>query len=401
MRDAVRTALTDPRSAGFRPSRLVWVIGGLIITLGAAYTVSRWAIHLPDIGIWGSVEAYQGRDFRSFSTAGSLARLGDVDQLYDPTSPPYVNAVAATFVYPPWFAVGMIPASMLSFQAGYWVWMALSLGLAAWGMWAVGGRLGAITLAGLVLAAPGLQTFIFGQTAFFLVALAAAMLVAIRSNRLALAGVWGALMAFKPHIIIGVAIAWLYERRTYRWSIGSAVAVTAALFVVAELVLPGATRAWPDAVRDLSGEYFESIAEITIASVIDHLVGVEALATVTRFVVFGLGFAAFAWFLARRDLDVETTLFGAFATAVVVGFHAMTYDVLILAPLLVAVAIRRPQQRGAIAFYGAITVSLLTIGPLLTEMQLEVIGRAVALGPLALGAFVVWILATTASHHEQ
>lgn len=395
MNDALRTDRRSAASSERSPSTLVWVIASIIIALGVAYAVTRWAMHIPDIGLWGTEDAYAGRDFRSFAVSGRLARIGDVAHLYDSGSAPYAAANAASFVYPPWFAVAMIPLASIDFQVGYWAWMVGTLALAGWAMWAVAGRVGITVLGVLLAATPGLATFVFGQPAFLLVALASTMLLAIRRDDYVTAGVSGALMAFKPHIMVGLAVAWLNERRRYRWSIMTAIAATAALFVVGEVLLAGSTLAWPDAVGSVSPEYSQSIAELTVASVVDRAAGLDSTPMVTRVLVLGVGLAAFASLLSRRRLDTATVLFGAFGTTIVAGFHALTYDVLLLAPFISVIYVVRPGQRQLIGLYGAVALSTITIGPLLTQAQIATLGRAVPMGPLALAAFVVWIVVST------
>ena len=93
------------------PSRLLIIVVGAITLLAVAYTAYLWGEFLLGIGSAGLPGSPAGPDFRTFSVAGSLARVGSVTDMYDPPAADYEVANAAAYVYV------IVPALVLVWRA--------------------------------------------------------------------------------------------------------------------------------------------------------------------------------------------------------------------------------------------------------------------------------------------
>ena len=395
--------LTSPRrahSANAPPARIPRLLIGVVavlIALAGAYTSYLWARYLVDIDVAGLVGQRAGRDFRAFSVAGSLAALRDVANLYVPSSVAYTSGDAAAFVYPPWFAIGMIPFSLVGFQVGYWVWLAMTVGAGALGLWLVHRRSGLAAFGVMLVTAAGFQTVLFGQSAFLLLGLASIVTWAMVADRRIVLGGAAAFMAFKPHLIVGLGILLVWRRSRFRTSIVAALVVSVFLYAVSAVLLPGSLSGWIRLVLDSPDELVAPTAEVTLASAIRLLLGDGGTGTIVVVAVALGGVGWLAWMLTNKDLNDARLVIAAFGMSVVASPHALFYDVLLLVPGLVLLWTAEPPARSRIALYGGATLALLTIGPVFVNAQLEATGHAIAVGPIALAIFVAWAVGSASS----
>jgi len=146
----------------------------------------------------------------------------------------------AHYIYAPWFAIVGAPLGALDPALTPWFGFALSVGMFAVAVRALGvttarGRLG------LLLFPPVLFTLVVGQTNLTLLALLA-LAWSWRDRRPAWAGLaLGVAIALKLSPALLLVLAALSRRRRM---LASALATTAALFLIPELLLPGSTAAW-------------------------------------------------------------------------------------------------------------------------------------------------------------
>ena len=382
-------ARADDRSG---PSRLIVVVVGLIALLAAAYTAYLWGQFLLGIGTAGLPGSNAGPDFRTFSVAGSLARVGNVADLYNPSAVSYEVADAAVYVYPSWFAISMIPLSGMGFQAGYWTWLGATAAFAAGSLTKLHRRVGVVAFLIAFIGPAGFKTVLPGQSAFLMLGLGAAIAWAMVNRHDRTAGVAAGLMAFKPHMVLGLGLVWLLRRKRFGTSIVSAVVTGVVLYGGAELLLPGSMAGWISLVTDSSVELVHPRAEITLGAAARLLLGEGSAGTaVTVLLVIG-GVAWLASVIHRRVVDDGTLLLAAFGVAAVLSLHALLYDIFVIVPALVLVWRARPWLRTDMALYGVATLSLLTINPFIVSAQLGMFDRAIAIGPIALAVFVVWLV---------
>jgi hypothetical protein len=147
------------------------------------------------------------------------------------------------FRYPPFYALCFAPTSHLPYEASWLVWTAL--GLAAW---IVSGRLLAVPwwtwLVWSIAFFPVFAAVSFGQNSLIsLVVLAAASVLWLGEKPLT-AGLVAGLLAFKPHLALGLGLLWMFDvRRSWPALLGLA-ATTAALVGLGWLAIPEVYRAF-------------------------------------------------------------------------------------------------------------------------------------------------------------
>lgn len=358
----------------------------VVVTMATVVTAARWTAYLSTVDAAGTPEAEAGRDYRAFSVAGSLASEGDAEAIYDANGPRYDAANAAVFVYPPWFALGMVPWSPIPFQAGYWLWLGATLGLAAWALWTFGWRLALAAIGVLALTAPGLQTIFYGQSAYLLVAGAVVVAWALARGRPIVGGVALGLMSFKPHVVLGVGVAAIVQRARGRLLLVSACVSAVALLVIGELAIRGGIHAWVSALVEESSSLVDARAEVNLAAVVTVAFG-SVPPLWSRLAILALGLAWLVSVMVRRDLDPGSLLIAAFGVSVVCGLHALAYDSLLLAgPVLLAWR-DRPSYRTSIAIGSALVVSAVTLNGVVLALQGG--DRGLMLSPIVLAVFIV------------
>jgi hypothetical protein len=157
----------------------------------------------------------------------------------------------------------------------------------------------------------------------------------LRTHRDLPAGFLLGLVAVKPQLIFLALIALLIH---HRWQVVAACSATAAAIgaIGVLMVGPSCSLQWLGSATRL-GEFQIGIG---LPGTLARLTG-SAIAAEIAFLVFAV---AAVTVLVRIRRRVETPLFAAIAMAlaVVIGLHALAYDVLFLAPLGMAVARSKP-----------------------------------------------------------
>lgn len=384
----MRTLDRSPAERTGNNRRRLMVVLVLLLAMAAVITGARWLAYIDVAPEAGSVSAEAGRDYRAFAVAGRLAAEDRGPAVYDETDPAYVEANAAVFVYPPWFATAMQPWSALDFQPGYWLWLVTTLLVAVGVALLLGPKVAAIAAAVLVLSAPGLQIIFYGQSGYLVVAGAFVVTWATARRRSVLEGTSLALMSFKPHLLLGVGIVEMTRGRSGRRSVLVAAAGSLGLLAVSEIALNGSVRRWVSAVTSESASLVEPRAELTIGAFLDVAVP-GTLPWWGRFLILATGLAWLVSVRLRKDLDAGTLMAAAFGVAIVCGLHALAYDALVLIGPLAMAWRARPADRWWIAWGAAALLATITVsGPVLAVQG----GSAgVMAAPIALGAFIVWL----------
>ncbi len=193
-----------------------------------------------------------GGDFMQFYALGTLAWTGQWAALYDwtalhdlqvalvPNSEAYFYAPA----YPPLTAALYAPFAALPFTAAFTSWAAISFALYAWLMRVVATGCGAIerhhVVIGALIFPPFVALLVTGQSTLWPLLGFVGAWWALERDKPVLAGVSFAVVAFKPHFGLALALVLLFGRS---WRIVSGV-------VAGLVVLAGTTFAvsGPDAV---------------------------------------------------------------------------------------------------------------------------------------------------------
>lgn len=333
-----------------------------------------------------------GLDYRVFVAAGELIRSGNSDFLYQPNSPVFRAVGPAAFVYPPWAALFMAPWSMLPIGLGLVVWTVLGLGAMVAGLRACGVRdWRPLTL--MMVSFPALFALGLGQSSFLFVGVVAFAVAAMERAEIGRSGSYLALGGWKPHLLGGFGILWLADPRRWWRQVAVAVATTIALVAVSALVLPGSWSAWIAFLTDRMGNDASAVMEASLPSMVSFLVGSSGA---VRWAIVGI--ATFSLLVSsvvvirRRAASFEVTVAVVFATWLLIAPHVLVYDVLILVvPLSMAFQTR---LRRDVVVAGTLLLLGLSIGPVLTQTQIDLWGRALNASTLSLmiaaAMFMYW-----------
>jgi hypothetical protein len=198
--------------------------------------------------IWSGVAAGTiGFDFLAYHQAGN--RVLDGLPLYDPALDSLHASSAAQvgeivpFLYPPPFALAMVPLAVLPASTAIWVWLGLSVAAVIAAIWlmpvSTSVRWLILLLAGVSW--PVVYALKLGQVGPLLLLLfAVGWRWLDRPAPLGASGALGAIVKIQPGIILGWA---LLTRRWAAASVGAAILLTAALLSV---VVAGGLSDWQD-----------------------------------------------------------------------------------------------------------------------------------------------------------
>ncbi len=374
--------------------RLILLLTGVLMVAGG---IILWIAFASDVATtWGEsvADLPYGRDLRSFTSAGEIAAQRDVEQLYDPKASQYVDAGAATFVNPPWYAMVMIPFSLVPFGALFAIWSLTGI-LALW--WSYGrldvpirDRVTALTLMSMAAAFAAY----FGQNTFFMVAILTFGVLALERDDPVASGVAIALLAFKPHLLVGVGVWWLADAAR-RWkAILAAAIATGVLVVVSALWLPGSWQAFLDAL-DEPESLVDVDVEVTLLSAVRLLMGSADAAAAVLFGVLAVAVIVGLILLVRRTGgSVRISGATAIVVSILIAFHGLPYDWLLLVVaggLLVCEKGFGPER---VAVAGVALGFALVAGDYLTEFQLDRMPIALHVAPWVLLGVTVWMMRT-------
>lgn len=310
-------------------------------------------------GVEAAAGGRLGGDWAAFRTAGFLI-LNDPASLLDIATQraamaDYLRGGFAPFPYPPLFGIVYVPFALLSFQAGYIVYVLVLVALAVIGIrwtmdvldvapeWRTVGMLGGLTYTGTFLSIGG------AQTATITLFLLAGAMRSLRRGDDFVAGLFLTLLWFKPQFAIPVLLLLLVARHVR--AVATALAGGVAIAVASGFVFGWDWPArWYDilAVTDTGNRVFNTVNTV---SAVEWLRGVlvapwgDVLGLALAAIV-GLGFAVLAH--RRRDPDVLLPL--ACLALLVTAPHALRYELTLLVPALGVVVQRRGPAWGVAAW---------------------------------------------------
>jgi hypothetical protein len=274
------------------------------------------------------------------------------------TQDPSLPMTRGPVPYPPLFAWLLGPLARLSPPVSLALWTALQLVAAGYLAWRVApfatGMNRRFTIALLLLSVPLVYNLTLGQPMILLACAVAEMYVSLRAGREFRAGLWLALLFFKPQygIILG---PWLLWKR--RWTAVAGAAVGIAAILAGSLLavgLPG-LLAYPDSLRDLGGFLGEgTIAHPThminwrniviFLAPQDNIGDTVGLAATLAFGAATVGALALAlrgpWLPRDPRFADQFTL--ALLATLLVSYHSHIYGAVILAVPLVHALARAP-----------------------------------------------------------
>lgn len=291
--------------------------------------------------------------------------------------------------YFPWVSLALLPFGLVTVETAGWIWMVLTLGLAALGLRALlraylPDRTAAhgVFGAALLVTQPGFHSFVLGQWAFLLLAAVSAAAVALRTGHPRRAGLAALAFLLKPHLFVFTALRFAAERGVARVAIVGGVvvvAVSTALFpqwIGAWLSDVGPVRiirsaALPVALADVAGPAGTLIAYGLIAAGLVLAVrsfGLHGDASLAVWLALSSAGAIYTWSYDHLLLLVPLAIAASVllardrprrARAVVVGGLG---TLLVLSPLLYALAVARHRESFSalipVLIFGLIVVAL-------------------------------------------
>ena len=339
-------------------------------------------------------------DFSGF-WAGPRAVLAGVSP-WDPANYPAARIAfdtqrddASVLNYMPWTVIALLPLGLLPLEVAAWIWMALSMILAAVALRALlrefmPGRAVVHGMLGLALFAgqPGFHTIVLGQWALLLMAAVAAIVLAVRADHARRAGFAALALLAKPQLFVwtalGLAIPAFFDKR-YRRFVVFAIVVAGALVISAWLAFPEWFPAW---IRDIPARRTGRSA--VLLSAFGQLLGTPG--RVLAIGVIGAGLVLASRFVPGSDswLAIWLALSGAGA------IYSWSYDhVLLFVPVVIASGVLAAAGREAAA-------TRLAIGAALTFLLVSPVFYAIGVArhdetfsiavPVALFIAIAWSL---------
>ena len=323
-----------------------------------------------------------GRDLRAFMGAGDLAAQRDGASLYDPSAPEYAATDASDFVNPPWYAMAMIPVASIPFDLLWIVWCVVGIVVLWWTLARLDLARADRWVAGSLLSLAGVLTVFYGQNAFFMAAILALAVAALDRSAVT-SGSLFALAAFKPHLLLGFVVWWLYDL-SGRWRlILWASVATATLVGVSAVWMPDAWPAFFEALGD--GELVVDAREVSLVSAVRLLVGDTGVALYSLVGLAIVGVIS-ALLIGLRQSGGDTRIEAGLAViaCLLLTPRALAYDwVLLLVALALLVGTDVVDTRTLVAWAAGLG-AILAVSFLLNDLQLDRWDRAISLAPLTL-----------------
>lgn len=370
---------TPPSRPKVRWGRSALVAAWVIIATVSAFTVIRFSAAGP------AGDASFGLDYRAFVAAGELVVDGRADLLYQPDSDPFAELADVAFVYPPWFAVLMVPWTVLPPGPGLALWSLLGLGAFAAGLRATGAfdpRL----FVGALVALPGALALALGQSSFFLVAVLACGLAPLSSRHRAHGWMLG-VASWKAHLLGGFAELAIADPRRWLRSALAAGTMALALLGTSAILLPGSVSGWLGLVTSSVDALASSILEVSLPGFVALLPGGSGGWRYVLVIVVGLGLLAFVVrLLVRTTAGIWEQVALAMASWMFLVPHVIVYDLLLL--LIPLGALIKTRYRRDVVIVGTALAFTTTIGPWMTLAQVRTVDWAVDMTVVGMFAFV-------------
>ena len=378
-------------TTGFTPEQHRRIQTHIALIPSYVWLVYVWSLFWIQLPVSGDAsQTHLVRDFLHFYTQGVIARDHDVHALYDitamaavaervvPGSPPH----AFPPVYGPQVALFFRPLASLSYVTALYVWLALTIvgaGLCLYLVWRhVDERMpiaaprtsslarAAWPVAVLALGAPGLHfTLSFAQASVIGLVDLTVLWLALRSDRLFLAGLAIGGLAYKPQLGVVAAIVFLW-RREWRVAAGATLSVAIQMLAAAAYFGPSVFVGYLGALRQLprvigamepDPQLAYSMRAVLIglhASPAGSLVGSLAVSAVA------IGLAVALW---RPSTPLALRYAGLVFATLLVNPHLYGYDMLLATPaMLVAGGWAWSRQRRELL----VALGLVYAGPILT-----------------------------------
>jgi hypothetical protein len=354
-----------------------------------------------------------GTDYLQFYTAGMTIRQGDMDKLYDfqyQASLEYdiageglVNYHA--FITPPFFAYLFVPLTYINYPISFLIWSILQIiSLYASIAWLRINQINKAFLWSLTFF-PIFASISFGQNSLLSMLLFSLSYTLSRKKYPFFAGVMCSLLLYKPQLIIGIGLIWLFEWRRYWKALFGVMAGAFFLIITSFLTLPDASKDYINLSLNsftslLSWEQFPIWHAHTWRSFWYMLLPSHLTMADVLWLIFSLCGLIMLWLFWRHHRQNDALIFAAaICFTIWVSPHAMIYDWAILLIPAFLLWDKQDSLRGIFKpLFALIWISTLMSGPL-SYFQLLFLPFAIQISlPMFAWALVVVRKALNATH---
>jgi len=353
---------------------LMWVVWGVAAALGPG-----------NLDLNGQVI---GADHAAFHTAAALLADGRGAALFDypdvvefqakqdelTGKPGFLDA----YRNPPFYALLYRPTARLPYLSSYAIWAVIGVLCLVGGLVALRGRAVARPLVWTLSFYPAFATVSFGQNTFLSFGVFALVYRLLAADRRFMAGLAAGLLLYKPQLLFGLGLWWLFGIRRYWPALVGAAVTGLGLAGLSWLVVPDETLDWvrklPEIARYSQFEFYNLHNSRGFGFL---LTGDQAVGQ-----AFGLAglvvTAGWLWTFHRRfGPDVRLMMAAAVFATLWGSPHTMTYEWALAAIPAVLLWDARPDLRPTwVPLFALAWVAMFVSTPL-TKGQLAVAGVAV------------------------
>lgn len=333
-------------------------------------------------------EMAKGTDFPDFYAAARMAQEGAGHQLYSAAAQRefqirYTGRVGTYFIHPPFEALLYLPFAQWPLERAYALWSLFNIGLLLAAVRVMAGHVAPrwdwqLLAAATLLFAPVLLNFIQGQDSVLLLFLLVLVFAALKRERWLPAGVLLACGLFKFHLVVPLAVVFLFGKR---WRLLGGFAVGAILLALVSAAISGWEwfRAYPRFLAELAklpmaGIHPEQMANLRgLGTLLFPPAAWGPLTLICSLAV--LGWAIWSCNRAGTEVGFAT----AMLSATLVSYHLSPHDLSVLL-LPMGVVVSRPRTAAVprwLRWIQVATIAILFLPPLhLLLLEIHAYGYA-------------------------
>jgi hypothetical protein len=298
---------------------------------------------------------------------------------------------------PPFYALLYLPTARLAYLASFAVWAVIGLLCLVGGLALVRGRLTGSTVGWALSFFPTFAAVSFGQNTLLSFGLFALVYRCVTTDRRFLAGLAAGLLLYKPQLLFGLGLWWLFDLRRYWPALAGVAATGLAVNGLSLVAVPDETFEWvrrlPDIARYDLFEFYNLHNPRGFGAL---LTGDKAVGNILGLIGMGLA-AVWLWRFARRHGTDARLVFAAAVFVTLWGSpHTMTYEWALAVLPAVILWDARPDLRPvwvplfALAWVAMFVSTPLTMGQLALTRGVTPGGLAVQVSVPVLAFVALW-----------
>ena len=364
---------------------------------------AMWLVWVVSVALGGGRYDYVGQllgaDHMAFYSAAHLIADGRGAHLYDYE---YLSGYQAQLAGPPWngldayrnppfYALLYLPTARLDYVASVWIWTAVALLCLWFGLRGLGASNVPLAFLWSLTFYPVFATVTFGQNTLLSFGIFCLTFYLLDRGRPFAAGLAAGLLLYKPQLLLGLGLWWLFGFRRYLWCWAGLCVTGLALLAVSLIFVPNETRDFVESLPRIAkydAFWFYNLHNPrgfgTMLFGDDKQIG-----NVFGMVGLVLGAIAFAWFWRRHRDDVPLTFAAAVFVTLWASPHTMVYEWALAVIPAVLLWERVPQKRDAwVVLFGVVWAVMFVATPL-SEYPFRHWGFAVQISVPVLAAVAV------------